>query len=398
MKIYHLLPGNSPHIVPFIIQRFVADCEEMGTTLEDHCFVIYGDTEEDNKPAYRIPGVPWQQITFLRHRPDVLARFLWSIPTDAMLILHGMVYRGAWFALLSRPSLWRRTAWLLWGADVHSFASPKEEKRWISPLARFRRLRRAVDRRLRTIVVQRIGAIGAQVPGDFDVLQHHCGKLTNYRRIFYCDDPITPVTPVCDEKRSWQGIRICLGNSATQSNNHLQALEWLSRFRDENIQVFCPLNYNFGSPEYRDMVVDAGKNLLGDKFQPLLEMLPREQFATLLRSMDILVFNHSWQQGLFSLLVMLSEGKKCFIRSETSSYALMQSLGIRVFESESISSLSFADFCNLAPELVENNRRKYREHLSLEASIRGWKKLFADFRTSPDGNVAGDVGSRSASG
>ena len=131
MKIYHLFPCRSPHIVPYLMQIFYANHQAMGTKWEDHYFVVYGDTEEERQQVYRLPGVPWQEIIFLKPRPDVLARFFWSIPADAMLVLHGVVYRSIWFALFSRPSLWRRAAWLIWGDDAYSFGMLKKE-RWVS--------------------------------------------------------------------------------------------------------------------------------------------------------------------------------------------------------------------------------------------------------------------------
>ena len=37
-------------------------------------------------------------------------------------------------------------------------------------------------------------------------------------------------------------IRILLGNSATKTNRHVEAMQMLSKIKDENIEVFAPLS------------------------------------------------------------------------------------------------------------------------------------------------------------
>ena len=195
--------------------------------------------------------------------------------------------------------------------------------------------------------------------------------------MFYYD----PVPPPSDQTRTGEEVRILLGNSASKGNRHPEAFEMLSRFRQENIKVICPLSYNSPSlPDYHNRVFESGERLLGDKFVPLTELMPQQEYAKVLQTMDILVYNHPRQQGLFSLSVMLHSGKKCFLRSETSSYAMLRDFGVHVFPTESIPSLSFAEFCHFPPELAEANRQKWQQYLSLEASVAGWRELFDDFR------------------
>jgi len=377
VKFYHLFHGENAHLVPGLVRSFLANHEQMQTNAEEHCFVLFGALTAKQRAIYDNLGPSAKHLVYLEARRTNLVRLLWNLRRSDMLILHGIFFSGIWTALLLRPARWHRTVWVMWGWDVYGLCA--REDRLPFPRGVYRKVRGALKMLLRRFIIRRFGAIAALVPGDFDVLQSCCGELDNYVRVFYSDLSVESSTPLPGGKRAGDELRIIVGNSATASNCHLAVLEWLSRYKHENITVICPLTY--GNPAYRDAVVDAGKKLLGDKFRALLEMLPVDQYADLLRSADILVFNHNRQQGLFALYTMLFQGKKCFVPSDISVHAMLQEFGIRVFPTEEIPSMSFADFSSpLGREVIENNLLRCQRHLSREASIEAWRQLFARFR------------------
>ena len=47
-------------------------------------------------------------------------------------------------------------------------------------------------------------------------------------------------SPPKDEK---QIINILIGNSATETNNHIEVLDLLSKFKNEDIKIYVPLSY-----------------------------------------------------------------------------------------------------------------------------------------------------------
>lgn len=385
MRIYHLFPVGCPHLVPHIARSFASGHERMGTELVDHYFVISGASAEERRTVYGDLGVPPEQLVFLEPKRESFARLFASIERHAMLVLHGVFEGDIWAALALRPWLWRRTAWVMWGGDVHGL--PRPFKRPTSPREFYRVVRSAIFMFVRRHVIRRLGAVAALAPGDFDVLQSHCGKLRNYRRAFYSDFAADQSHSAIVNRGGTVEVGICLGNSAWPSNGHLEALEWLSRFKEESIIVYCPLNY--GDFNYREKVLEAGRRLLGEKFRPLLEFLDRDKYAELLRSLDILVFNHNRQQGLFALYTMLLAGKKCFIRSDVSVYAMLRHFGIHAVPTESLAWLPFADFSRpLVAELVEDNRRQFQTHLSSAAAADAWKELFASFRYALSGRLS----------
>ena len=72
------------------------------------------------------------------------------------------------------------------------------------------------------------------------------------------------------------GKHIQLGNSATPTNNHIEAIDWLAQMELGARRVIVPLSY--GSDEYRDMVCAYGKKRLGDTFQPVTDFMPFDEY------------------------------------------------------------------------------------------------------------------------
>lgn len=376
MKIYHVLPGGHLHWVPHIIRIFLTDHQRMGTEAEDHHFIIVGAPTAERESLPCIIGTAADRLGFLEARVSAIARFLRSAEGDSLLVFHGIFFLALWEALLLTPRVRPRVVWVIWGGDLYFLREPSHLRP--TPRGIYRWFRAKETRLLMKRLVRQLGSVSGGVPGDFDVLRSEVGPIANCHRALYSDRDVRAEPPVPETRRSNTAVGVCVGNSATESNRHAEALRWLSRFKDEHIRIICPLTY--GDPEYRDRVVAMGEDLFGHKFQPLLEMLDRDDYFRLLRSLDVLVFNHNRQQGIGALLTMLFAGKKCFLRSDVSTYAMLQEYGIASFPTESLSSSSFAEFSNpLTPEVIEETRQRCQEYLSRDACVAAWKRLFAHF-------------------
>ena len=56
--ICHFFPGDTLQWSPAMIREFVTGHREMGTDLEEHRFVLFGNLSETQKEVYRGLGVP----------------------------------------------------------------------------------------------------------------------------------------------------------------------------------------------------------------------------------------------------------------------------------------------------------------------------------------------------
>lgn len=152
-----------------------------------------------------------------------------------------------------------------------------------------------------------------------------------------------PIKDKRDEK-----IKLLLGNSATPSNNHLDAFKKLSKLK--NIEIYCPLSY--GDVKYRDLIIREGRQRFGKNFHPVLDFLRREEYVVFLNSMDIVYMYHNRSQAWGNIATCLTLGKPVFLRSTNSIGEMIDNIGIKKYDADKINKL------NLATIMKDNQKRK----------------------------------------
>ncbi len=157
-----------------------------------------------------------------------------------------------------------------------------------------------------------------------------------------------------DEAISFKGDKtiIWLGNSATYTNNHLEAFDLLKKFAAEEFRLVAPLSY--GNENYQRHILRKGKQLFGNKFDGMQTFIPLDKYLDLLKEVDAVLMNHHRSQAGANTFSFIYMGKKVFLNRRSSVYDLMLRNGVKVFDIESISKLSFNEF--LAPLSIEEKR------------------------------------------
>lgn len=357
--IQHLFPGRAEHHIPAMIQFFMTIHEKLSTPIEEHGFAFYGATPAQlEKYASGLP--PACRVVSLQKGKYGLFRYLRQLPAEDSLILHSAFYPLIWLMLLGLPRRWKRTSWVMWGADIYG------NDTW----------RGRVYRLIKGFVVRRLGAVSALIPGDFSDLQRLIGPCDNYIRAFYAPDFEAIPCPAEEPSilKHDHVTRVIVGNSAWEQSDHIPVLQWLSRFKDREIEVICPLGYPKESA-YKSAVIAAGREVLGEKFRPLQDMLGWNEYHALLSTCDILVLNSQNQQGLGNIYYMLLCGGKVYLRGDSATYRMLKELGLHVYDSRRIQDLSYGELIEFSKEQAGHNRAQYQKHLSTEASIEGWKSL-----------------------
>lgn len=154
---------------------------------------------------------------------------------------------------------------------------------------------------------------------------------------------------------------IQLGNSASLSNNHFSALRLLEKYKNENISVICPLSY--GDGRYRNAVIKTGHKLLGNKFVPLTDFLPKEEYASLLSSIQINIMNHMRSEAAGNVKMMLAMRKKVVLNEKSTLYRFLKSEGLILFD---ISSQSRALLNELSEEEGKQNQARISDLFSYQ--------------------------------
>lgn len=163
-------------------------------------------------------------------------------------------------------------------------------------------------------------------------------------------------------------INIQLGNSADPTNNHLDVLNKLVKYKDENIKIFTPLSY--GDQEYAKDVIAKGKELFGDKFVALTDFMPFEKYLEFLGSIDIAIFAHKRQQAMGNTITLLRLGKKVYMRSDITPWQLFNDIDVKVFDVDNIG------IDTMDEQTKMKNIRKVKEYFSQENYLKQLQNLF----------------------
>lgn len=157
-------------------------------------------------------------------------------------------------------------------------------------------------------------------------------------------------------KKNGNTVNIQVGNSADPTNNHLETLEKLLPFKEQDIAIHVPLSY--GNQEYAQKVIKQGQEWFGDKFKPITKLIPFEEYLKLLGSIDIAIFNHRRPQALGNTITLLGLGKTVYVHGDTPQWSFFTDKGIVVGDTKLLA--------NLKPLDTEGNKLKIKKNFSEE--------------------------------
>lgn len=145
------------------------------------------------------------------------------------------------------------------------------------------------------------------------------------------------------KQKSNKTLNILLGHSDNETNNHLDTFQLLKKIKGENIKIYCPLNY--GNSPYNKFIANEGVKFFGNKFIPLLDFIPRDEYYSLMNSIDVSIMNHCRTQAGGNIVALIKKGVKVYMNPKSSIFQFYQSLGATIFSNIEIPSMSFEQFC-----------------------------------------------------
>ena len=357
--LYHLFPGHMEHHVLDMIEYFEDYANAPGLADHEQIHVVFG-TDPQHRPAYERLNVPDHRLLFYP-TPDIRVDFLKRVRQTDVMIIHSAHFPRIWLTLIRKPALWKRTAMINWGAGF----SNSNATHW----------KGRINAMLRRTILPKLGALSTLTPGEFEQIERDFGPCHNYVRAIYssisCRDTEIAETPSPHAKR------VMVGHSSDEYNGHVQVLEWLGSHGSDGLEVICPLGYPTYNEalSYRKRVLEAGQQALGGSFQPLLEMIPKKPYRSLLDRIDVFISNSQVQQGLYHVYYMLCHGKKLFIRRDCPIFEMLVDHDIIVCDTLEIPSLSRDQIVTQDPDARRHNIKRARECWSREAVIEGWIAL-----------------------
>lgn len=301
----------------------------------EHCFVFYR-------------GAPETQFAIPQHGNVVklLDFSYFSIPaTVERVFFHGLFLPDIIAYLYNNRDLLKKSCWLIWGGDLH------EAKR------------NEVSDFVKTNFLYYNGLEHDRI--YLKELYNHDAKFI--KTLCYSAFNAEEIESVPHVKSDY--VKILVNNSAHPST--ISALKNLAHFKDENIKIFTILSY--GQAQYKEQIVETGKEIFGDKFIPMHDYIKAEDYLHFLASLDAYILNQGRPQGATTLQTLLLMGKKVFVRGHIAEP--FKAHGLDVYHTESIPGLTFNEF--LMNERKDANKKAAAYKFTDEFKLEVWRKTFA---------------------
>lgn len=129
---------------------------------------------------------------------------------------------------------------------------------------------------------------------------------------------------------------ILIGNSGSPNNNHLDAFRLLENLKiPSEAKIIVPLSYS-GSTHYINEVVRYGVKAFGEKFLPLLDFMPYNEYVKTIESCGFMIMNHKRQQGTGNIGLGLLNGVKVFCNPYNAYYTTSIKRGMCIYSTSDL--------------------------------------------------------------
>ncbi len=291
-----------------------------------------------------------------------------------VIIWHGIMF-GAKRALIPLvfKQYMRKSVWVMRGIDLYNWRKEgKGLKTWLT-------------NKINYLCRKGMPNVVTIFPTDREVYVNQFGDKA---KIFSLPYPFAESAFEMMEEYRGTGPRpngkmyVQVAHNAYAFNKHLDILDRIKKFKDENLRVIIPLSY--GNDWYNQVgnyvkdVTSRAISYFGTKATILKRLMPPDEYSDLLCNVDISIYGSARQNGLGNILRSLYIGNKVYLSNENPLYQFFMEQGIDVCETESIPDQSYQQFC--APANPEKAIDWIRRTYYPDASAVYWKSMFEYFR------------------
>ena len=169
-------------------------------------------------------------------------------------------------------------------------------------------------------------------------------------------------------------VIIQVGKSGEPSN--LEVFDFLAKFKNENIKIRSTLSYCTRSNDDKEKILKKGFEIFGDKFEPLLDFLPPEDYTKYVSQNDILILNSDKQEGVGNVILHLIHGAKIYVKSSISTFKYFNNKNVKIFDAYELNNISFEEL--IKNEYAQQNIENIKDFTDENCLANLWKKVFTD--------------------
>lgn len=260
-----------------------------------------------------------------------------SLEEYRAIILHGLFYPWQEKILRRVPDS-VRVAWVFWGGDIYGrsefknryLASSSIRLKNLQYIKRWIKGRRSQPKyEIPFNLLKRIDYCLTDIPEDFRFVKDYL--KTDIKELWYNYYSVEETIGDLSEA-SVNGNNILLGNSCSLECNHLEGMKLLKKMGLGPSSVIVPLSY--GEAWLRNRLTSIGERLFGDKFQPLLDFIPRQDYNRIIQSCSVAIMPHYRPQAFGNILTALWLGTRVYLSKRNPLFAFFRRIGAVLYSLE----------------------------------------------------------------
>ncbi len=377
------------------IVHFIIDCLFVDATID-----LFNSLENCENVYILIRNLPFQKKLYLKSQSIIecsrctIKKYVQKASFADIIILHSLYSLPMDIIPLVNRSI--KLCWFSWGYDIYENQPPLlplvkinniygdrtleiSQLKNDSVITTKQKIRKKISEYLWPISkemlessINRIDFFSGVIPDEYDLLSTY--SFFNARKILFSYPSSNDIFSYekIDSDVLVTGINILIGNSATETNNHLDVFDLLVMMNLEGRQLVVPLSY--GNQCYKDKVIEVGKTLFDDKFVPITDFLPLDDYKSLLNSCSVAIFAHERQQAVGNILISLWNGSKVYLSKNSVVYKYFASLGLYIYSiQDDFCDMSFSSL--LSSNQIIENRKIISKHYSNEGIVNKIEKI-----------------------
>lgn len=379
-------------IIHFVVDEKIIDqiIDNFLQVSPNHQFLVFTENKNDNFNHITYTGPFIRSFNYIE---DDINEVLSNTKADA-IILHQLNLKFANTVNKIKNSI--QIAWIAWGFDVYSLPNIKPSlyapitkqfilkcrpasslvwsiKKYNFARVIFYRLKGKRDPYREIFkAIDRINFFSTYIREDFD----YFSKYYHKNNLGFLESSFSTIDQYLAGNNNLRvdefATSVIIGNSNTLESNYLDVIGKIQEKRDQINKIYCVLSYGKNN-DHKKQVISEGEKQLGDKFQPLTDFMPREQYLEMLQSCSAGIFFHYRQQAMGNIIALLYLGSRVYLSERNPAYNFFLRNGIVVNSFEN----DFDRYLNtkLSYEDAENNRKKLDLIFSKEKVISDLKNL-----------------------
>lgn len=347
----------------FSYEKFTSDYIKRINSLfnpSNHLFFVIGEKVEqliDDPIGFNVI-----YSSQYNNKVDCMVDIMKKVAESDLIIFHSIFFGNEALILLiiEQLLLKKNYFWNIWGFDLYNEYRNRKKRR--------------VHFTLMKIFIKHLKGVG-YIKGDYYFLKENFKTEATFHLASYTYDfsKLTFRKSDCINA----GRNIMLGNSATEECQYEMSIDFLQNIIHNCDKVYCILSYPHNNVNYRNKIVNYGKDKLGDKFIPIIEYMSFDEYASFLENIDIAIFNHNRQQGLGNIAELIYLGKKVYVNPQNACLGYFQDINVKLFSTDDMNKRDFFNPITLN-DAVENNR-KIKEFYDENFFYR-WNEIYNSYK------------------